>query len=173
MAQVQIYDTTLRDGAQREGIALSIEDKVKIAVRLDQFGVHYIEGGWPGSNPKDAAFFARARELNLQHARIAAFGMTCRAGSDPAQDGNVQALIEAGTPVTTVVGKSWTRHVTEVLHTTLPENLRIIRETLRYLAAQGREVIFDAEHFFDGYRADRSAHMPKSTWLFQSPFSGL
>jgi len=154
MTTIEIYDTTLRDGAQREGIAFSLEDKLKITAKLDEFGTHYIEGGWPGSNPKDAAYFARIRELPWRHSRVVAFGMTCRAGSDPAGDANVQAMVEAQTSVVAVVGKSWTRHVREVLHTTPEENLRMIRETVRYLAAQGREVFFDAEHFFDGYCAD-------------------
>ncbi len=154
MTAIEIYDTTLRDGAQREGITFSLEDKLKITARLDEFGVHYIEGGWPGSNPKDAAYFARVRDLPLRHSHVVAFGMTCRAGSDPAEDANVQAMVEAQTSVVAVVGKSWMRHVREVLHTTPEENLRMIRETVRYLVAQGREVFFDAEHFFDGYRAD-------------------
>jgi len=114
--------------------------------------VDYIEGGWPGSNPKDEEFFQRVEGLNLQHAKIAAFGSTCRAGADPAEDANIQALIEAGTPVCTLVGKSWTMHVADVLQTTLKENLRIIQESVKYLKESGREVIYDAEHFFDGYR---------------------
>lgn len=154
MRQVEIYDTTLRDGSQREGISFSLDDKLKITKRLDAFGIDYIEGGWPGSNPKDAAYFEQVKELPLKHAKIVAFGMTCRAGTDPADDANVQALVEAGTPVVAVVGKSWTQHVHEVLHTTLDENLRMIRETVRYLIDQGQRVIFDAEHFFDGYHAD-------------------
>lgn len=156
MRRIEIYDTTLRDGSQQEGITFSVEDKLKITLKLDEFGVHYIEGGWPGSNPKDTAYFERVRDLLLRHAKIVAFGMTCRAGRDPSDDANVQALLEAGTSVVTVVGKSWTRHVRDVIHTTFDENLRMIRETLAYLRAQGRKVIFDAEHFFDGYIADSS-----------------
>ena len=151
---VQIYDTTLRDGTQREGISLSCDDKLRIAQRLDDLGVAYIEGGWPGSNPKDVEFFGRMNELNLKHAKITAFGSTCRAGSNPEDDINIRALLEAKTPVCTVVGKSWTLHVTDVLQTTRDENLRIIEKSVAYLKAQGREVIFDAEHFFDGYRDD-------------------
>ncbi len=151
---VQIYDTTLRDGTQREGISLSCDDKLRIAQRLDDLGVAYIEGGWPGSNPKDVEFFGRMNELNLKHAKITAFGSTCRAGSNPEEDINIRALLEAKTPVCTVVGKSWTLHVTDVLQTTRDENLRIIEKSVAYLKAQGREVIFDAEHFFDGYRDD-------------------
>ncbi len=151
---VEVYDTTLRDGTQREGISLSAEDKVRIAQRLDSFGVTYIEGGWPGSNPKDVEFFMRAREMAWEHALITAFGSTCRVGSDPASDPNVKALLDSDAPVCTVVGKTWTLHVYDVLRTDLDENLRIIEESMRYLKEQGRRVIYDAEHFFDGYKAD-------------------
>jgi 2-isopropylmalate synthase len=151
---IQIYDTTLRDGTQREGISLSCDDKIKVARHLDQLGVAFIEGGWPGSNPKDAEFFERAHDLPWSSALIAAFGATCRVGGSPEDDANIKALLEAKTPVCTVVGKTWTLHVTEVLRTSFDENLRIIEESLRYLRAQGRRVVYDAEHFFDGYRAD-------------------
>ncbi len=151
---IQIYDTTLRDGTQREGISLSCDDKLRIAQRLDDLGVAYIEGGWPGSNPKDVEFFERMGELNLKHAQITSFGATCRVGSKPEEDTNIQALLQADTPVCTVVGKSWTLHVTDVLQTTPEENLRIIEQSVACLKAQEREVIYDAEHFFDGYRAD-------------------
>ncbi len=153
-AQVVIYDTTLRDGSQGEGISFSVDDKLKIASLLDELGVAYIEGGWPGSNPKDAAFFRRAQELNFRHARLAAFGMTCRVGGQPEGDPNIRALLDAHTPVVTVVGKTSMLHVTEVLRTTPEENLRIIRDSLAYLKGQGKEVIYDAEHFFDGYKLD-------------------
>ncbi len=152
---IQIYDTTLRDGTQREGLSLTCQDKLRVARLLDDLGVAYIEGGWPGSNPKDVEFFERAKTLQLKHARLAAFGATRRAGGGkPDDDANIRALLDAETPVVTVVGKTWTLHVTDVLQTTLEENLRIIRESLAYLKARGREVIYDAEHFFDGYRAD-------------------
>ena len=153
---VQIYDTTLRDGAQREGMSLSCADKLRIARKLDELGVAFIEGGWPGSNPKDAEFFEQARDMEWQTALIAAFGSTCRPKGQggPEDDANNQALLDAGTPVCTVVGKSWTLHVAEVLRTTLDDNLRIIEQSLAYLRAQGRRVIYDAEHFFDGYKAD-------------------
>ncbi len=151
---IQIYDTTLRDGTQREGISLSCEDKLRIARRLDGLGVAFIEGGWPGSNPKDAEFFERARDLPWETARIAAFGSTCRVGGGPEDDANIRALLEAHTPVCTVVGKSWTLHVAEVLRTTLDENLRIIEQSVAYLREHGRRVVYDAEHFFDGFRAD-------------------
>src|SRR5512142_477030 len=154
MPAIQLYDTTLRDGTQREGISLSVEDKIRIARRLDELGMAFLEGGWPGSNPKDAEFFARARELPWRHAQVAAFGSTCRAGGAPGDDANIKALLDSGAPVCTVVGKTWTLHVTEVLRTTLDENLRIIEKSLAHLRAQGRRVIYDAEHFFDGYRAE-------------------
>jgi 2-isopropylmalate synthase len=152
--QIQLYDTTLRDGAQREGISLSVEDKLKITRLLDDLGVHYVEGGWPGSNAKDREYFERVREMGLQRARVAAFGMTCRVGKRAQDDENIQALLAAETPVVTVVGKSWMLHVTDVLRAAPEENLRIVRESLAYLKSQGREVIYDAEHFFDGYKAD-------------------
>jgi 2-isopropylmalate synthase len=151
---IEIYDTTLRDGTQREGISLSCDDKVRIARRLDDLGVAFIEGGWPGSNPKDAEFFQRARDVEWTTALIAAFGSTHRKGGRPEDDANIEALLDAGTPVCTVVGKTWTLHVTDVLRTTLEDNLRLIEGSLAYLKDQGRRVIYDAEHFFDGYRAD-------------------
>ncbi|MGH8310867.1 MAG: citramalate synthase, partial [Steroidobacteraceae bacterium] len=153
---IQIYDTTLRDGTQREGISLSCDDKLRIARKLDDLGVAFVEGGWPGSNPKDAEFFERAQALPGKHALIAAFGSTCRAGGEPEGDANIRALIDAGAPVCTVVGKTWTLHVTDVLRTTLGDNLRIIERSLAYPCAQGRRVIYDAEHFFDGFKADQS-----------------
>jgi 2-isopropylmalate synthase len=154
MTHIQIYDTTLRDGTQMEGISLSCDDKLRIAQRLDELGVAYIEGGWPGSNPKDAEFFERAQHLTWKHAKIAAFGSTRRKGITPAEDANIQALLAANTPVCTVVGKTWTLHVTDVIQTTLEENLRLIEDSLAYLKTHGKEVIYDAEHFFDGYKAD-------------------
>ncbi|MEO8608648.1 MAG: citramalate synthase [Chloroflexota bacterium] len=151
---VQVYDTTLRDGTQREGISLSLADKLKVTRLLDTLGVAYIEGGWPGSNPKDVAYFDAVQSLELQHAKIAAFGSTCRKNSDPATDPNIIALVDAKTPVVTVVGKTSMLHVTDVLQTTPDENLRMIRESLRYLKSLGKEVIYDAEHFFDGIKLD-------------------
>jgi 2-isopropylmalate synthase len=151
---IQIYDTTLRDGTQREGMALSVEDKLKIAHELDAFGIPFIEGGWPGSNPKDAEFFHRARSEHWQQTTICAFGSTRRANAAVADDANIIALLEAETAICTIVGKSWTLHVTDVLETTLDENLRMIAESVAYLRSQGRRVFYDAEHFFDGYRAD-------------------
>jgi 2-isopropylmalate synthase len=149
-----LYDTTLRDGAQQEGISFSVDDKLKIARRLDQLGVTYIEGGWPGSNPKDMAFFERVSELRLEKAVVTAFGSTRRAHMPVEKDPNIRTLVAADTPAVAVFGKSWDLHVHRVLNTTLEENLRMIADTVRYLKAAGREVIYDAEHFFDGYRAD-------------------
>ncbi len=152
---IELYDTTLRDGTQMEGISLSVEDKVKIALKLDELGVHYIEGGWPGSNPKDAEFFARARSLALKNARMAAFGSTRHAGASAESDPNLRALVDAGTPVVTIVGKAHDRHVTRILETTTEENLAMIADSVRYLKSQGLVVFFDAEHFFDGFASDR------------------
>ncbi|MEX2226873.1 MAG: citramalate synthase [Dehalococcoidia bacterium] len=151
---VELYDTTLRDGAQMEGMSLSVEDKLKIARKLDELGVHYIEGGWPGSNPKDAEFFVRAQSLNLQHARLAAFGSTRKAGGDAATDANLRALLDARTPVVTLVGKTHELHVREVIETSLEENLAMIADSVRLMKENGRTVFFDAEHFFDGFVSD-------------------
>ena len=156
MDAIQLYDTTLRDGAQREGISLSVEDKLKIALRLDAFGMDYIEAGWPGSNPKDAAFFERCQDLRLKHAKIAAFGFTLKKGNRPESDPNFQTLLGANTPVVTLVGKSWDLHVSDVLEVSLPENLHMIAESVAYFKAHGKEVVYDAEHFFDGYKANPS-----------------
>lgn len=173
MANVTLYDTTLRDGSQRAGISFSSQDKLRIAHRLDQFGIPYIEGGWPGSNPKDEEFFALLKESPLQNAKAVAFSSTCRAGGDPATDPTIQALLQAETPAVALFGKSWDFHVTGALQTTLAENLRIIRESVAYLRGRGLEVIYDAEHFFDGYRANpdyalatvQAAHEGGADWL--------
>ncbi len=154
MPKIQIYDTTLRDGTQGEGVSLSCDDKLRIARKLDELGVDFIEGGWPGSNPKDAEFFERAKQQTWKHATITAFGSTCRTDVAAKDDTNVQALLASGTEVCTIFGKSWMLQVTDVLRTTAEENLRIIEETIQHLVTQGRRVIYDAEHFFDGYRAD-------------------
>ncbi|HEY9232974.1 MAG TPA: citramalate synthase, partial [Blastocatellia bacterium] len=152
--RVRIYDTTLRDGTQGEGVAFSVEDKLAVARKLDELGVDYIEGGWPGSNVKDAEFFARARTLDLRRARLAAFGSTCHPKHRPEDDPNLCALIEAETPVVTIFGKTWDLHVTKALGITLDENLDLIAASVAYLKSKGREVIYDAEHFFDGYKAN-------------------
>ena len=151
---IQIYDTTLRDGTQRKDISLSVSDKMNIAHRLDDLGVAFIEGGWPGSNPKDVEFFQRAAKTTWKNAKIAAFGSTCAVNKQPAEDANIRALLEAETPYCTVVGKTSVLHVTDVLRTTKENNLRIIEESIAYLVSQGRAVIYDAEHFFDGYKLD-------------------
>ena len=155
MNQVFLYDTTLRDGTQREDISLSVDDKLVIAKHLADFGFHYIEGGWPGSNPKDAEFFTRAAKLDLGQAKLAAFGRTRQKNKQCEQDSNLQALLEAQTPVVTMVGKSSDYHVKLVLAATLEENLAMIRDSVAYMKSKGREVMFDAEHFFDGFIANR------------------
>jgi len=151
-----LYDTTLRDGTQREGLSFSVDDKLKIARRLDELGIQYIEGGWPGSNPKDAEFFRRVRQEPLQRAKVAAFGMTRRAGARCDDDANLAALLQAETPVVTLVGKTSTLHVERVLETSRDENLCMIADSVAFFRARGKEVIYDAEHFFDGYRLDPS-----------------
>ena len=152
--RVTIYDTTLRDGSQREGISFSVADKIHITKLLDELGVKYIEGGWPGSNPKDVAYFDQVRELNLRHSLITAFGSTRRKGVAPEDDANIRALVDANTPVVTVVGKTSMLHVTDVLQTTADENLNMIADSLAFLKSLGKEVIYDAEHFFDGAKLD-------------------
>ena len=152
---IKIYDTTLRDGTQGEGVSFSMEDKVRLATRLDALGIHYIEGGWPGSNPKDLRFFRRMQDVSFKHAKLAAFSMTRRAGGSAEADANMQALVAAGAPVATIVGKSWDFHVTEALGTTREENLAMIEDTIAWLRPKMDEVMFDAEHFFDGFRANR------------------
>jgi len=151
---IQIYDTTLRDGTQSEGFTLSVIDKLRIAKKLDEIGVAFIEGGWPGSNPKDVEFFTKARDIDWKNAKITAFGSTCRVTGTPENDANIRALLDAGTEVVTIFGKTWLLHVTDVLRTSPDENLRIIEDSIAYLKAHGRRVIYDAEHFFDGYRDD-------------------
>lgn len=141
--------TTLRDGTQGEGISFSVTDKLRIAQRLDEFGMDYIEGGFPGSNPRDIAFFAEAKTLRLKHARLAAFGATRRAGVKAAEDAQLRVLLESEVPVLTIVGKTWLMHVEEILRTTPEENLAMIEDSVRHLTGQGREVIYDAEHFFE------------------------
>ena len=154
MSSIEIYDTTLRDGTQSEGFTLSGYDKIRVAQRLDELGVAFIEGGWPGSNPKDAEFFERARDLDWRTAHIAAFGSTCRVKGGPEDDANIRALLDSQALVCTIFGKTWTLHVTDVLLTTLEDNLRVIEQSVAFLRAAGRRVIYDAEHFFDGYKAD-------------------
>ncbi len=151
---IALYDTTLRDGTQGEGISLSVDDKLRITKLLDRLGVQYVEGGWPGSNPKAVEYFRRVQSLNLEQTRVTAFGSTCRVGNRPEEDPSIQALLEADTSVVAIVGKSWMLHVEDVLRATPEENLRIIRESVAAFKRLSREVIYDAEHFFDGYEAD-------------------
>lgn len=155
MSQIFLYDTTLRDGTQGEDVSFSVEDKLKIAKRLDEFGIHYIEGGWPGSNPRDLEFFKRAKELRLNHAKIAAFGSTRRAKNKVEDDPNICALLEAETPVVTIFGKTWILHVKSALQISEEENLEIIEDSVAYLKSQGRELVYDAEHFFDGFKDNK------------------
>ncbi len=155
---IQIYDTTLRDGTQRKDISLSVSDKMNIAHRLDDLGIAFIEGGWPGSNPKDVEFFQRAAKTTWKHAKIAAFGSTCGANKPPADDANIRALLDAETPYCTVVGKTSVLHVTEVLRTSLENNLRMIEESIAYLTSQGRAVIYDA-----------SISLTATSWMQHTP----
>jgi 2-isopropylmalate synthase len=160
--EIEIYDTTLRDGTQGEGIAFSVGDKLRIAERLDAFGIHYIEGGWPGSNPKDIEFFAQAKHRTFKRARLAAFGSTRRKHVHVDQDDQVRLLLDAATPVVTIYGKTWLLHVTEVLQTTPDENLAMIAETVRFLKQHGKFVVYDAEHAFDGWKDNREYAL--ATW---------
>lgn len=155
MTKLEIFDSTLRDGAQGEGISFSVSDKLAIVRALDEFGVDYIEAGNPGSNPKDIEFFQRVAEIPLQNGRLCGFGSTCRKETRPEDDQNVLSLLGANTPSVAIFGKTWDLHALQVLHTTLEENLRLVRDTIRFFKERGKEVIFDAEHFFDGY-----AHNP-------------
>jgi 2-isopropylmalate synthase len=151
---VAIYDTTLRDGAQAEDLNFSVEDKIRVARKLDAFGVHYIEGGWPGSNPRDVEFFKEMRRVKLGKAKLAAFGSTRRARLKVSEDPSIRSLVTSGAPVATIFGKTWDLHVLKALKTTLPENLAMIGESVAYLKKHMDEVVYDAEHFFDGYKAN-------------------
>ena len=153
--RVFTFDTTLRDGTQGEAVSFSADDKILVMQKLDELGIDYIEGGWPGSNPKDKEFFERAKEIKLSHARLTAFGATRMARNTVEEDASVNALLAAETPVVTIFGKSWDLHVHRALNITEEENLQLITDTVRYLKAHGREVVYDAEHFFDGYVANR------------------
>ena len=155
MEPIFVYDTTLRDGTQGENISFSAEEKLKIALRLDDIGIHYIEGGWPGSNPKDLRFFELAKTARFKNARLAAFGCTRRPGVSADADEKLQALIDCGAGVVTIFGKSWDLHVTQVMENRLEENLAMIRDTVAYLRQNGREAVYDAEHFFDGFQHNR------------------
>jgi len=150
--KVELYDTTLRDGAQTQGISFSVPDKMRIAKKLDDLGIHYIEGGWPGANPKDVEFFKKAKKLKLKNSKLTAFGSTRRAHTDVSKDATMKGLLRSEVSVITIFGKSWDLHVKEVLGTTPDENLKMIEESVSYLKSKGKFVIFDAEHFFDGYK---------------------
>jgi 2-isopropylmalate synthase len=150
--KILLYDTTLRDGTQGEQVTLSAEDKLRIARKLDEMGFHYIEGGWPGSNPKDARFFEMARKTSFKKSRLTAFGSTRRYGTTPDKDPSIRAILDAETETVTVFGKSWDLHASQILGVSLEENLSMIEDTLVFLKTRGREVIYDAEHFFDGYK---------------------
>ena len=152
MNEVKLYDTTLRDGSQTEGISFSVEDKVKISRKLDELGIHYIEGGWPGSNPKDREFFNQMKKIRLKNSQLVSFGSTRRASIKPEQDENLKNLVSSGTGIITIFGKSWDFHVTHALKTTLEENLKMIFDSVRFLKSKGRTVFYDAEHFFDAYK---------------------
>ncbi len=152
MKSVQLYDTTLRDGAQSEGISFSVVDKLHIARKLDELGIHYLEGGWPGSNPKDAEFYQKIKDIRLQNARIAVFGSTRRAGIKAEDDNNLTMLVKSGTDIATLVGKGSDLHVTNVLRTTLEENLKMVADSIRYLKSHGLTVFWDVEHYFDGFK---------------------
>lgn len=154
MKQITILDTTLRDGSQMEGVSFTVEDKLKIARLLDEIGIQYVEGGWPGSNPKDINFFKKAKKLNLKQSKLTAFASTRRAKYAAEKDPNLQALIECEAPVVSIFGKTWDFHVKEALKISNEENLKLIEDSIAYLKSQGREVLFDAEHFFDGYKAN-------------------
>ncbi|MGD9358333.1 MAG: citramalate synthase, partial [Desulfobacterales bacterium] len=154
MDEVLLYDTTLRDGTQGENITFSADEKIKIALRLDDFGIHYIEGGWPGSNPKDMQFFDLAKRVEFRQARLVAFGSTRKPGIKPAEDDNLKALIASKTPTVAIFGKSWDLHVKEVMNNSLTENLAMIRDSVAFLKDNDLEVVYDAEHFFDGYKND-------------------
>lgn len=159
MKKVTVFDSTLRDGAQAEGVSFSVEDKIKIVKALDDLGVDYVEAGNPGSNPKDLEFFDRIKSVKLKNTKIAAFGSTRRRGISPSEDGNVQALLGAGVDTVAIFGKSWDFHVTDIINATLQENIEMIYDTILYLKEQGKEVVFDAEHFFDGYKNNQDYAM--------------
>lgn len=156
MAEIKIYDTTLRDGAQREGVSFTVQDKLEITRKLDELGIHFIEGGWPGANPKDDEFFQKAKGLKLSNSTLVSFGSTRRPRVKVENDRVLKALVEAKTSVVTIVGKSWDTHVTDILETTLEENIKMVQDSIMFLSSKGLQVFFDAEHFFDGFRANQA-----------------
>ncbi|MBI4847984.1 MAG: citramalate synthase, partial [Nitrospirae bacterium] len=154
MRKIDLYDTTLRDGAQSEDVSFSVEDKLRIMWKLDDLGIHYIEGGWPGSNPRDAEFFTKAKKFKFKNAQLVAFGSTYHASNKVNDDPNIKALLSAKTPVITIVGKTWDFHVKEALRVSQQTNLELIYNSIEYLKKRVSKVFFDAEHFFDGYKAN-------------------
>ncbi|MBU3958689.1 MAG: citramalate synthase, partial [Candidatus Omnitrophica bacterium] len=154
MSRVKLYDTTLRDGAQGEGISYSVTDKMRIAQELDKLGVHFIEGGWPGSNPKDMEFYLKMSKKHLKNSQLVAFGSTRRPHSQASQDQNLKSLLKSQAKTITIFGKTWDLHIEEVLRTTLDENINMIKDTVSFLASRGLTVFYDAEHFFDAYRTN-------------------
>ncbi|MEW6041488.1 MAG: citramalate synthase, partial [Elusimicrobiota bacterium] len=155
MMKIKIFDTTLRDGTQGAGISFSVEDKLKVASALDEFGIHFIEGGWPGSNPKDEVFFRRAKnELKMKNASLVVFGSTRHKNNTAKADQNLRAIARTKTRYACIYGKTWDLHVTHALRTTLDENLKMISDSVKYLCSCGKEVIYDAEHFFDGFKSN-------------------
>ena len=152
MIKVEVFDTTLRDGAQARGISFSVKDKIAVTQALDEFGIDYIEAGNPGSNPKDLEFFELIKSVDLKHSKLVAFGSTRRKDAAPEEDQNLISLLQAGTEYVSIFGKSWDFHVTDIIKTTLENNLEMIKDTLLFLKSKGKKVIFDAEHFFDGYK---------------------
>lgn len=155
MTKIELYDTTLRDGAQSEGVSFSVPDKLKIAQKLDSLGIHFIEGGWPGTNPKDMEFFKKVKDLKIGNSEIVAFGSTCHANTKAGDDKILKGLLSAGTSCITIFGKSWDLHVKDVLNVSLDENLRMISDSVKFLKSKGKKVFYDAEHFFDGYKNNK------------------
>ncbi len=162
--KVELYDTTLRDGAQQTGLSYSIEDRMRILHKIDQLGVPFIEGGWPGANPRDTEFFKLATKETLRHAALTSFGMTRKAGERAEDSAVLRELLDTGTEVVCIVGKAWDLHVTEALRTDLDEGVAMVRDSIAFLRAQGRRVFFDAEHFFDGYRGRRRRSRCACSW---------
>ena len=157
--KIIIYDTTLRDGTQGEGISFSVSSKLRLTKSMDQFGIDYIEGGWPGSNPRDMEYFEAVKDVKLKHAKISSFGSTRRADLSVKKDPQLDLLLKSETEVVAIFGKSWLLHVKQILRTTPDENLRMVEDSVKYIKNKGREVIYDAEHFYDGYKDDSTARI--------------
>jgi 2-isopropylmalate synthase len=173
MPEVYLYDTTLRDGSQGENINFTAEDKLKIAKKLDEFGIHYIEGGWPGSNPKDTIFFEEAKKIDFKNSRLTAFGATRRSGFTCDEDPSIQAILKSGAPAVTLFGKTWDLHVVKIMNNTLEDNLKMIKESVSYFKEKGREIIYDAEHFFDGFKDNQDYALETLAAAFEGGASFL